>query len=252
MRLLGRGFVFVLLMACSAAPVEPDEGVDEGAVAGTNTPGGETKLPNSIRWVRDSAEYQASVSQAYRLATAQVQATVARDRLANGSWGVVLDADETIIDNSLYNVERAFSKDGSSPASWNEWVRRKEGRAIGPAIPFLQSVKASGGRVFIVTNRSTEHCPATEENIRAVGIPFDVILCKSPGENGKNGRFEAVERGVAPSPLPATKIVLFVGDNILDFPKLDQSARTNPSALGEFGSRFVIIPNPMYGSFEPK
>src|SRR6186713_2233188 len=53
--------------------------------------------PDSIRWVRDAAEYRAAVVQVYRVATMHVEAE-ARTRTA-GTWAVVLDADETIISN---------------------------------------------------------------------------------------------------------------------------------------------------------
>jgi predicted secreted acid phosphatase len=46
-------------------------------------------------------------------------------------------------------------------------------------------------------------------------------------------------------------VVLFLGDNIQDFPALGQSLRDEPaSAFGAFGSRFFLVPNPMYGSWQ--
>lgn len=252
MRVARLPFLLALLMACSAEPVDSnaEDGSDQGELGATGTAGAATELPNSIHWVRNSAEYQAAVRQAYRLATLQVDAALAREPMARGTWGVVLDADETIVDNSEYNRDRAFSPEGSTSSSWDTWVNSKSGRVIAPALPFLKKVQSAGGRVFIVTNRAATHCQATEENLRAISVPFDALLCKGALDRDKNGRFEAIERGVAPSPHPATKIVVFVGDNILDFPKLDQSSRTKESELAEFGSRFVLIPNPMYGSWE--
>jgi len=40
------------------------------------------------------------------------------------------------------------------------------------------------------------------------------------------------------------------GDNIGDFPGLSQSSRDDPGALDDFGDRFFVLPNPMYGSWE--
>ena len=64
-------------------------------------------LPDSIRWVRDSAEYQAVVLQIYRAATTSVE-LAARGRQP-ASWAVVLDADETVINNVQYQIERALA-----------------------------------------------------------------------------------------------------------------------------------------------
>jgi len=45
--------------------------------------------------------------------------------------------------------------------------------------------------------------------------------------------------------------VMWVGDNIQDFPRLRQDIRSSSdSAFAEFGDRFIVLPNPMYGSWE--
>ena len=54
-----------------------------------------------------------------------------------------------------------------------------------------------------------------------------------------------------PSVLPAMRVLMWVGDNIQDFPTLTQSIRTrDDAAFAEFGEGFVVLPNPMYGSWE--
>ncbi|MFI5257962.1 MAG: HAD family acid phosphatase [Gemmatimonadales bacterium] len=52
--------------------------------------------------------------------------------------------------------------------------------------------------------------------------------------------------------MPPLRVLMWVGDNIQDFPALTQAAmRSAPaSAFDEFGERFVVLPNPMYGSWE--
>ena len=57
--------------------------------------------------------------------------------------------------------------------------------------------------------------------------------------------------GTAPSPLPPLRVLMWVGDNIQDFPRLRQDVRTaSDSAFASFGDRFIVLPNPMYGSWE--
>jgi len=117
---------------------------------------------------------------------------------------------------------------------------------------FIRRVKDLGGRVAIVTNRTDALCNATRDNLRKVGVEPDLLLCQGPGQSDKNPRFQRIQNGTAVPGVPALTVVAWVGDNILDFPNMSQAARTNPSALAEFGVRYFILPNPMYGSWQNK
>ncbi|HET7746393.1 MAG TPA: 5'-nucleotidase, lipoprotein e(P4) family, partial [Vicinamibacteria bacterium] len=68
----------------------------------------------------------------------------------------------------------------------------------------------------------------------------------------KNPRFERVQKGTAAEGLPPLEVLLWIGDNIQDFPGLRQDVvRADPeAALAPFGTRYFAIPNPMYGSWE--
>ena len=51
--------------------------------------------------------------------------------------------------------------------------------------------------------------------------------------------------------LPPLDVLMWVGDNIQDFPRLTQSIRTAAdSAFADFGETYIALPNPMYGSWE--
>jgi 5'-nucleotidase (lipoprotein e(P4) family) len=223
----------------SPAPAPPAPAAPAAAAA--------PALPLSIRWSRGSAEHDALFLQAYRVAEERVRAAEAA--LPDGGWAVILDADETVIDNSIYQKERAEQGLPYSSESWNEWVRRRAAPALPGAAEFTRAVRALGGRVVIVTNRDEPVCEPTRENLRAVGIAFDAVLCRQ-GTSDKNPRFQAVEQGTAAPALPPARVLLWVGDNVQDFPGLSQAARTQPAALAEFGRRFIVLPNPMYGSWE--
>ena len=162
-----------------------------------------------------------------------------------------LDVDETILDNSQYQQSRLDLGVGFSPASWTAWVNQKAARAIDGAAAFTQEVESLGGKVVLVTNRKdVVECPQTQDNLHAVGVVFDAILCQT-GPSDKNPRFDAVAAGTAVPGLAAVNVVMFVGDNIQDFPLTTQDIRKQPdSAFAAFGDRFIIIPNPMYGSWE--
>ena len=215
-------------------------------------------LPKDLRWVRQSAEYQAVLRQTYRLAGETLARRVA-DRPA-GSWAVVLDADETLIGNSEQSRDVAVRspKEYLLPASqrtsfageWDAWVDRRAAPALPGARQFMERVHALGGRIAVVTNRRQRHCPQTADNLRAQGMPFDVILCRTEARD-KSPRWRSVEEGTASPDLPPLEIVMWVGDNIHDFPGLDQELRfAGEEAMSEFGERFFVLPNPLYGSWE--
>jgi predicted secreted acid phosphatase len=103
--------------------------------------------------------------------------------------------------------------------------------------------------VAIVSNRDQVVCPDTEANLVAVGVAADVVLCRAnPAISDKNPRFRAVAEGTTGKGLPPLRVVAWVGDNIRDFPALDQNAPL--AALEPFGIRYFMLPNPMYGSWE--
>jgi len=204
----------------------------------------------ALRWVRNSAEYPAAAIQAYRVATRRIE-DVGAGRAA-GTWAVSLDADETVLDNSQYAKERLAAGLGYSSESWREWVSRRAAVPIPGSAAFLRHVKEKGGVIVIVTNRTQAECPATEENFRALQLPFDAMLCRpDDGPGDKEPRYDSVANGTARTGLRPLEIVLWVGDNIQDFPHLRQEVRkAGEGAFAEFGSRFIIIPNPTYGSWE--
>ncbi len=221
----------VALIGCSGAPAPQPL-----------TPESEPEL--AIRWVRDAAEYRAAVLQAYDLATHRVESLApSRER---GSWAVVLDADETVISNLDYSIRRIGAEPSWSEESWNVWVREETAPALPGAVEFIERVRALGGRVAIVTNRSDSVCEETGNNLRAVGAIYDVLRCRV-AESSKQARWDAVASGEGTG-LGPLEILLWMGDNIHDFPGLEQSSAND--AMNEIGERFVVLPNPLYGSWE--
>ena len=207
-------------------------------------------LPDSLRWVRDSAEYRALVMQTYRVASASI-ATAASGHKPN-SWAVVLDADETIISNLQYQIERAQAQLPYSAESWRAWVARREATPLPGAADFLSRLRNLGGRIAIITNRLESECSDTEALFKAHKLVYDVMLCRPDGgPSDKNPRFAAVAAGTTKAGGPPLDVLAFVGDNILDFPRLTQAvAKSNDAVLELFGTKFFMLPNPMYGSWQ--
>jgi 5'-nucleotidase (lipoprotein e(P4) family) len=223
------------LAACSTP--QPKQ---SGAAATTAAP----TQPNEVRWYRVSAEQRAIYAEVYRSATQAARARAAT--LPAGSWAVILDVDETVLDNSEYQKRLALSGQRYQDATWDAWVKERSAAALPGAKAFLDTVRNElKGRVVLVTNRRQSQCADTEANLRSVGIGFDLALCDTTGDGNKNPRFQSVISGTAG--LPALNVILWMGDNIKDFPGLDQQ-HTGDAA--EFGTRFFVLPNPMYGSWE--
>jgi 5'-nucleotidase (lipoprotein e(P4) family) len=245
--------VVVLTAGCkSTAPVRPPAAPAPPAPATSPTQAAatpKTELPDALHWFRNSAERRAIALQTYRWAAERIE-KAAQGREA-GSWAVILDADETILDNSAYEVDLLQRRITHTPELWSAWVSRKAAPAIPGAAGFIGRVRSLGGRVAIVTNRSEAECPDTGANLASVGVSYDAILCRPTERSEKGTRFEKVARGEAFSDGKPVEVLMWVGDNIQDFPGLTQAIRKQPEdALAPFGSRFIVLPNPMYGSWE--
>lgn len=164
------------------------------------------------------------------------------------TWAVILDADETIIDNSTFELEQNGKP--FSDSAWRVWVYRKAAPALPGAVEFTRLVHQLGGRVVIITNRESSLCDVTRENLKNDSIEADLVLCRTT-TNDKNPRFQSVISGTASPSVPALKVLMWFGDNIQDFPNLAQQLREgSDNGYDQFGRTFFLLPNPMYGSWE--
>lgn len=206
------------------------------------------ELPGALRWMRRSAEYRALTRQTYAAAARRLDELA--PAVAAGSWGVILDADETVLDNSAYERRRALLDSGYTDASWAAWVKEKAAEAVPGAPGFTAHVRALGGRVVIVTNRADSLCAETRANLHVARIAADVVLCQPAGGSDKNPRFARVQNGTASPALPPLTVLEWLGDNIQDFPGLTQGVRGDSATFALFGRRYFVLPNPVYGSWE--
>ena len=74
-------------------------------------------LGDGIQWFRAAAEYRALTISTYRAAAEAV--TLAVKGKPRDSWAVILDADETVLDNSVF--QRDLSR-GTAPFSEELWA----------------------------------------------------------------------------------------------------------------------------------
>ena len=206
------------------------------------------RLGRELHWARNSAEHRAVYLEVYRAGGDRL-VTLAAGR-APGSWGVILDADETVIDNSEYERRRAPYGGSFDSTAWDGWVNEAAATALPGAAEFTARVRSMGGKVVIVTNRDDRLCGPTRTNLQRVGIQTDLVLCRT-GTGDKNPRFHAVASGTAAPGFPAITVLEWFGDNIQDFPDLTQAVRSGgDAAFARFGDTYFALPNAMYGSWE--
>ncbi|HUG41147.1 MAG TPA: HAD family acid phosphatase [Longimicrobiales bacterium] len=242
--------VLALLLVSACTPASPPATPAPGpatTASGEPTAASVAERYREVQWFRTAAEYRALALQTYRAAGERLRELEAP--LADGSWAVIIDADETLLDNSLFEKRIAEAGEAFTEEAWDAWVLEEAATAIPGSAEFVALVHRLGGRVAVVTNRHQGICPATVANLHALGIRPDVVLCETETSE-KEPRFAMVAEGTASPALGPLRPILWIGDNVGDFPDLDQSLRNaGADAYRLFGDRYFVLPNPMYGSW---
>ncbi|MDE8602599.1 5'-nucleotidase, lipoprotein e(P4) family [Marinomonas sp. RSW2] len=209
------------------------------------------QLVMSTLWMQASAEYKAMSYQAFNLAKMQFDHYVSQ-HTGDKKIAVVVDADETVIDNTGYQAWLIGKDFGYSSKTWGEWMDAAEARAMPGATAFLNYVASNGGEVFYITNRKVSGLEGTRKNLQDLGFPNvdDAHLMLRDSTSDKQPRREAIAKDY--------DIALFMGDNLNDF---SNDFRTKSLAASDaaveknkalFGTQFIMLPNPAYGDWEGK
>ena len=203
-----------------------------------------------IKFVRDSAEYATITRQTYRLAGDAVRR--AAQRAGRTPWAVVLDLDETVFDNSAYQLERAAYGLPFESASWAAWTERREAGAVPGVSDFIAVVRQLGGRIAWISNRNTTVENPTRANLQTLGVwnDEDRLCLQLDSQHTKRMRRAEVVSGSGNCAWSgrAMKVAVFVGDQMGDFPTADENI---PETGGDaaFGRTCFLLPNPMYGDW---
>lgn len=219
---------------------------------------------NAVLWTQTSVEYRASALQAYATARAQLDRA-----LVDPSWSaaveqqgrdtaglpsaIILDADETVLDNSPFQARLIVDGGTYNEEIWAKWTAERAAGAVPGAVAFTQYARQQGVTVFYVTNRDAPLEADTRANMAALGFPLDeardtVLTRKERPEwaSDKTSRRELVAREF--------RILLLVGDDLGDFlpnrgTVAERDARVAPYEAW-WGTKWIVLPNPMYGSWE--
>jgi acid phosphatase len=224
-------------------------------------------------WMQTSAEYRACCYQAYNLARGRLIERL-RDVPPHG-WAkppaVVLDLDETVLDNSAFQSRLARNGLAFDERTWNDFEKNgyAQVRLVPGAKAFIDEAKRLGVRVAYITNRrqKQEYRDGTLNALELLGIEIagrDLLGAEETSD--KTDRRAEVERRYT--------VLLYLGDNLRDFLEGDfrstiDNARPgngsdDPAKLREaiekratavdrcadlFGREWIILPNPAYGEW---
>jgi 5'-nucleotidase (lipoprotein e(P4) family) len=200
-------------------------------------------------WQQRAAEYKALCFQAYN--TAKWRLDEALKNPGNKPLAVVTDIDETLLDNSPYDAMRAANNQEFSPDTWKAWTVKAEADTVPGAPSFFKYAASKGVAVFYVTNRDEDERAGTTKNLQRYSLPNtdNAHILLRQKTSSKEERRQQI--------LSNYHIVLLCGDNLPDFDQLYDNKPTEQSRQAvteqlkkEFGSRYIVIPNPSYGDFE--
>jgi 5'-nucleotidase (lipoprotein e(P4) family) len=205
----------------------------------------------AVLWTQTSGEMRALAYQAFTFARIILDRDLRLNRRSRMRRAVVVDVDETILDNSSYQATLLKNRQNHSGQRWTDWVNRAEAAAVPGAVEFLRYASRRGVRVFYITNRNEAEKNGTAANLKKLGFPDvndQTLLVKTDGSS-KEPRRRAVGSKF--------RIVLLMGDNLNDFAEVFEKSKTVTDRLAaveknrdQFGTRFIMLPNVMYGDWE--
>jgi 5'-nucleotidase (lipoprotein e(P4) family) len=256
---------FVLLAGCRTLP--PAAAPTPVAAAPVGVPANDNL--NAVAWSQTAIEHDLIYLQAYRDAQARLldalrdprwDALATNDRVAPSQGlkpAVVLDVDETVLDNSPYQARVVRSGGEFNEADWQAWCKEEAARAMPGAVAFTQFAASHGIAVIYISNRVKSLDQATLANLRKVGLPVagpDALL--NLGTVVEGCRQSGSSKGCRRRLISKTyRVLMQVGDQLGDF--VDVSTNTEQGrrqALAPYldwiGQRWFVLPNPTYGSWE--
>ncbi len=230
---------------------------------------------NSTLWIQSSSEYKANSLQTYNFAEKNIDLalndsgwTAALEQSGDFSSlthvAVVMDIDETVLDNSKYQAKLVLDGAEWSPDSWDNWIALKSASAVPGAVDFIHNVEAKNIDVIYITNRECKprqgvasKCPQekdTIDNLGKVGIkdvnPKNILLQNElPGwTSEKQSRRESIVSNY--------RVLMLFGDDLGDFlPNVKKnitSTQRDKLVLqneSNWGRKWYMLSNPTYGSW---
>lgn len=245
---VGIATLAMIAVACGSKDDVAVDPIDESLIVSTPQAMLSNQNMDATLWFHTSAEADYLFRQCYDLATIKLN-RVLNSRSIDGIPVVILDLDETVLDNSPYQLSLLAANETFSDGSWAEWVQQASAEPLPGALEFTIMCRDRQVEVYYVSNRSLDYLEPTITNLKKHGFPFADIehVFLMEGESDKSSRRERVAS--------MGDIVLYCGDNLRDYREdfSERSTDFGKDLVTEMEStlltEFVIFPNPMYGEW---
>ncbi len=212
---------------------------------------------DAVLWQNAGAEAYRCYQQGYELAEMKLDANLEgiaeeKDVVPAAEFdarqpAVIVDVDETVLDNSPFEVEGIAQGLTYTPARWKEWTKRASAGALPGSVDFLKYAADKGCAVYYITNRDADEKQWTIDNLVRAGFPMadaEHVMTRedSSDKTARRGRVATKHR-----------VVLLVGDQLTDFDerlkdRTTDRGRASVDAMADtLMQYFVLLPNPMYG-----
>jgi acid phosphatase len=253
----------MLAVGLSACATQQDSAMEAAAEADT-VPANDNL--NAVLWTQRSVEFKGNAETAFALARLRLDQAL-RDRKwtaapaeQTGRYetmppAVIVDVDETVLDNSAYQAWNVTTGTSFNPQTWTSFVNAKMSVPVPGAVEFTQYAASRGVAVYYVTNRTKEEEPATRENLEQYGFPLgsgnvDTVLTVGEEPDWKSAK--GTRRAVVAQD---HRILLLIGDNLGDFVDAYRGTEEERQQVFEvnkarWGHDWIVVANPTYGSFE--
>ena len=207
------------------------------------------RLLYPVLWQQTASEYRALCYQAYNTASLRLQ-LLPRKIKRKKNLAIITDIDETVLDNSYMQAQLIKNNAFYTDAFWKQWVNKSAATTVPGAVEFLQMASKKGIQIFYISNRDTASVAVTLSNLKQYNFPdadMAHLLFRS-NTSSKEIRRQTV--------MQKHDVLMLLGDNLADFTSLfeqknidDRFAETD-KAREEWGKRFIVLPNPVYGDWE--
>lgn len=202
----------------------------------------------AVLWQQHAGEYRALCFQAYNFARLSLKEALWEAQ--NGKPNcVIVDVDETILDNSAFQGHEINKGVSYVPADWTIWTGKAAADTVPGALSFLKFAASKNVEIFYVSNRDQADLEGTLKNLRKFGFPnvdAEHMLFKTNTSDKAERREKIASR---------YNILLLCGDNLSDFSNIFyREGKDVADQVGYmqalFGTKFIVLPNPMYGDWE--